>query len=410
MEESDNNRNESTETTKKVKQPLVTFAKLNKFFLIPFLTPISSILVTYFYELIDETNVIKNKMFIEVIYEELSYVAVGLLYFVSYFKLKPNKEKEKEKEFGIQQNSSPIKYIYNEENRNYDLKQVSFVVILLSLILETTEIIYYYIDENKNNFTDSLYYLLFIPLLSKYILKEKIYKHQYLSLIIAIFGSVFLIIPVCLVINTDDIVSNIVTFIYVFMFSLFVILIKRLNQKNYISVFKLCLLFGILSIILHCLGFFIYSLIKYHDLSYFKDCFDSSEDKNIFIIILYFIINFIAMIIENLLQLLTVLYFSPNLIIITYFLNPMIEWIIKIVSEGGSIPEDAIYPIGFIIELFSSLIYNEIIILNFCGLSQNTKKYVEQRLMKELQDMRKEDVTITELDNDDLSFISDNET
>ena len=84
----------------------------------------------------------------------------------------------------------------------------------------------------------------------------------------------------------------------------------------------------------------------------------------------------------------------------------MIEWIIKIVSEGVSMPGDAIYPIGFIIELFSSLIYNEIIILNFCGLSQNTKKYVEQRLMKELQDIRKEeDVTINDIDNEDISFI-----
>ena len=149
----------------------------------------------------------------------------------------------------------------------------------------------------------------------------------------------------------------------------------------------------------------------YHDLSFFKDCFDSSEDKNIFIVILYFIIYFIVIVIDNLLHILTLLYFSPNLFIITSFLGPMIEWIIKIVSEGVSMPGDAIYPIGFIIELFSSLIYNEIIILNFCGLSQNTKKYVEQRSFKELQDMRKEeDVTVTELDNDDLSFVRDNET
>ena len=154
-----------------------------------------------------------------------------------------------------------------------------------------------------------------------------------------------------------------------------------------------------------------YPLLFTHDLSYFKDCFDSSEDKNIFIIILYFIIYFVVLVIENLLILLTILYFSPNIFMITYFLDPMIEWIITIVSEGGSIPEDAIYPIGYIIVLFSSLIYNEIIILNFCGLSQNTKKYVEQRSFKELQDMRKEeDVTVTELDNDDLSFVRDNET
>ena len=196
------------------------------------------------------------------------------------------------------------------------------------------------------------------------------------------------------------------------MFSLLIILIKRTNQKYYVSPFKLSLLFGTIALIFHCIGFLIYSLIKYHDLSYFKDCFDSPEDENIFIIILYFVILFIVLVIENLLILLTLLYFSPNLFIITYPLSVMIEWILAIVEDGGSMPKDALYPIGHIIELFSSLIYNEIIIFNFCGLSKNTKKYVEQRLMKELQDMRKEeDVSITEIDNEDLSFITtrDNE-
>ena len=51
--------------------------------------------------------------------------------------------------------------------------------------------------------------------------------------------------------------------------------------------------------------------------------------------------------------------------------------------------ELAIYPIGYIIVLFSSLIYNEIVIFNFCGLSQNTKKFVDQRMIKEISEMNK---------------------
>ena len=61
--------------------------------------------------------------------------------------------------------------------------------------------------------------------------------------------------------------------------------------------------------------------------------------------------------------------------------------------------ELAIYPIGYIIVLFSSLVYNEIIILNFYGLSQNTKKFVDQRMIKEISEMNKL------MNNDDLQDI-----
>ena len=98
MEELDiNKKNEKEKKPEKIKTPIITFAKLNKFFLIPFLTPISSGFTYYFTYLIDETNVIKNKLFIFSIYDELSYIVVGLFYFVSYFKLKPKKEKKKRK-------------------------------------------------------------------------------------------------------------------------------------------------------------------------------------------------------------------------------------------------------------------------------------------------------------------------
>ena len=43
------------------------------------------------------------------------------------------------------------------------------------------------------------------------------------------------------------------------------------------------------------------------------------------------------------------------------------------IDLGPKMPEFILHPIGSIICFFSLLIYNEIIILNFCGLSKNTK-------------------------------------
>ena len=52
-------------------------------------------------------------------------------------------------------------------------------------------------------------------------------------------------------------------------------------------------------------------------------------------------------------------------------------------------PDVVLYPIGYIIVIFSALIYNEIIIFNFCGLNKDTKKFVNQRIHEELEDIMK---------------------
>ena len=72
---------------------------------------------------------------------------------------------------------------------------------------------------------------------------------------------------------------------------------------------------------------------------------------------------------------------------VTDIITPFLFWIIQSFEEGASMPEVVTYPIGFIILLFASLIYNEIIILNFCGLSKNTNKFVKQRIKKEISEL-----------------------
>ena len=43
-------------------------------------------------------------------------------------------------------------------------------------------------------------------------------------------------------------------------------------------------------------------------------------------------------------------------------------------------PDIIIYPIGYLIVVFASLIYNEITIFNCWVLSKNTNKFIKQRL------------------------------
>ena len=131
-------------------------------------------------------------------------------------------------------------------------------------------------------------------------------------------------------------------------------------------------------------------MIKYNDLSYFKYIFDFSIEFNKLKLSIYIILYILFRLFDQLLILLALFYFSPTLLIITDIIDPFLSWILKIIKDDGKIPDDILYPIGYIIYIFSALIYNEVIIFNFGGLNKDTKKFVNQRLSKELEEIKKD--------------------
>ena len=112
------------------KHSFITFARLNKYFLIPFFSPICCMLTNFFLRKIISTNIIKNQELLKSIFIELSYIFGGLLHFISYFRPK-TKKIDKIKLRGIQ-------YIYNGGRKNYKKYElilfITFLGSLLSLI------------------------------------------------------------------------------------------------------------------------------------------------------------------------------------------------------------------------------------------------------------------------------------
>ena len=80
----------------------------------------------------------------------------------------------------------------------------------------------------------------------------------------------------------------------------------------------------------------------------------------------------------------TIYYFSPMIFLLTQIVFPLIIWIIDIIRDDYVLYEMIFTGIGYLILLFAVLIYHEIIILNFCGLSKNTRKFIEEREKKEI--------------------------
>ena len=387
MEGSDSNEDgildeESIDTeTEEKPNKLIIFAKFNRYYIILFISPIFCMLANYFiYKLKDNgLNIFKHQYIFNMLNAEIFYAFAGLFYFVSYFRKNSNRGKESDENLSKITN---IQYIYNETT-TIDFKKYILILILLSALLISERYILTYIYDNKR-LDPRIFYIILIPLFSKLILKENLYKHQYLSLAISVIGWIILSIPICLKIKKDDILPNFLNLIKGACYPLSLSIIKYLSDRYYKSPLLTSLIFGTMSIILTLIGFIIYSLIKYHDLSFFN-AFDFSKVDNKVNIAIYFILIFIFGTALQLLNLLILFYFSPIFLLITEVISPFLQWIVQTIENNKNTTlELVINPIGFIIVLFSSLVCNEIIIFNFWGLSKNTKKFVNERMTLEI--------------------------
>ena len=226
--------------------------------------------------------------------------------------------------------------------------------------------------------------MFFISIFSKFILKNNIFKHQYLSLLIAFVGLVLLFIPIALIITKDDIIINICIFITSIGYALFLVLIKYLMIKYYLSPYLCSLYIGIISTALNIIGFMIYSLIHKGNLGIIKDNFNFEDVSNKTKLIIFFILNFISASILQTLSNLVIYYFTPTLLMVTDSISPMLFWMILVMPYETKTLNIVFYLLGYIITLFASLIYNEIIIFNFWDLNENTNKYIDQRGKNEL--------------------------
>ena len=395
---------ELSEKTNRINKSLITFAKFDKFFLIPILLSIFNFLADLIEEIIDRANVLKNPEFIKSIIYDSNNVLAGLFYFISSFQVNVN---IKNKSTNNEESNMVANYIYNKSlNTLINTKKDIIFILLLGLMLSIDDLLWALIGELDNIFEEKLLHLFFIPLFSKIILKQNIYKHQYFALIVSVIGIIFLIIPFCLNYTTFNILPNILNFVKGINYSLFLVIIKYVVEKYYYPPLKISLIIGIISIIINSIGYIIYSLII-NDFRIFTDCFDFSKVENKLIMSILSILYFLFATASQLTLFLSLFYFSPTLIIITDVISPLFRWVILTFNEETELIEEILYPIGYLIIIFSTIIYNELIIFNCCGLNKNTKKFVHKRISKELREIQKSEA-ILKIEADDDPLMADN--
>ena len=402
---------------KKKKECPFSITKMNKYYLFPFLVPIVCFSTKFCTnpmksglkdrQKVANPDVEHTFVFIYLFINGTSHILGGLLYFISVLKTEADKPKSEDnlfdkiektrsnqsnkKENSIKSNNNTfdkIAYFELLKDRYRKIKIFAFL-ILMAFILTVYVAIKGYATGHPQ-LEKRLYFLFFFTLFNIFISKREIFIHQKVSLGIALIGMAILFTYFFYSLGNDYyFVYDVLLFFGSFFYSLYLFLIKHLTVNYSLSPFFVILFIGIFSTAFSTLGFISFSLINKGNLSYISNLFHCSETSYVCFgdlylhMISYFFINAILQV----LIVLVIYYFCPEVFAISDIISPMLSFFNKCIEKNNTnLTDISINTLGYIIILLGAFIYNELIVCNFCGLNKNTWKAIEERGKEEVED------------------------
>ena len=226
--------------------------------------------------------------------------------------------------------------------------------------------------------------------LSYFILKQKLYKHHFVSSgIIAVLLIILFIISIPFRKNNKFFLSIVYFFFYSLCFGSYDILGKKYMIKFFVTPYFFMFIVGLINV---CF-LLIYELFAYffnRDISGITIGFRENINRvgDAFL----FILDLIVQDIWNLGIWLTVYYLTPCHYFISEYISEYVYYMIEAVPKNGTVSfysttNIVIFSICYFINFLCCLIFNEVFILNFWGLDYNTRKRINQRISKEKHDL-----------------------
>ena len=344
----------------------------------------------------------------------LSYIFAFIPFLIIKFRTKNANEKNKILEINKKDTNSTRNFtitnsiVILKEKKKIQLRKLKSFLFLFSLCILGLFCYFYRFLFEISEFAEEkqsigiFFEIADYVVLSRFILKQKLYKHNFVSA-----GIISAILMILFIISFPYIETKYIfrSFAYYFFFSLcfgsYDILGKRYMINFFVSPYYLMFIIGSINVIL----MIIYELFAYFlnpDVSGIIIGFKNNVD-NIGKFFL-FILDIFLEGIWNLGIWLTVYYLTPCHYFISEYISEYVYYMISALEslEGFySKINIAIFSISYFINFFCCLVFNEVIILNFFGLDFNTKKRIEQRIREEHISLGK--INLVELNEDKSS-------
>jgi hypothetical protein len=342
------------------------------------------------------------------------------------------------------ENTAVKNYHIEVEKRNKKkfLILIYIISLLESLDEDVSSLLYYYelydVPKEEKYIKGWLIerktcFIFFVPIFAYLILHTEIHRHHYLALIFGCFGSICVNVSRFILgcSSIEDFPFHLLNMLLSLIYSLSLVLIKYIMIKYvFLSPYIFLLYDGIFNIINSILLILLQYIIVINlpesnkkknslgNVNYFNDNF--FQIIKIFIgqeseFYLNFFLSFILSFFYYIIYTLVIYNNSPFLIILIEAFLPLDSDFIRlifnsqktyIVNDKDNILERFYYQsFGYVFLFFGSLILNEIIVFNFCGLNDFTFKKMSERAKSDVIDYPELELT----NIDDVSYVEEKE-
>ena len=303
---------------------------------------------------------------------------------------------------------------YHLDVNNCTKKIKAAILIIIISILELIFKIEGYRTVRKSNYIElKLGFLLLVPFFSIFILKKQLFKHHYLAFSICIVAFILVCLSTEFYEEKPSTKDQLIHLLFSIPLGLAFVLIKYLYENSFVDAFSFLFFDGILCIILPFITICIIAIFKgtdyfvenMEDISYL---FDNKVIGKFFLVVIFSFGYYLT-------NALTIYLFNPSLMVMTDILSPIFRWVIEIYNEKEQ--ENflfiAIFKIsGFLLIIFTAFVFNEFLILHFCGLDKNIQAKISERAKRDMKEINESNSFSFSRDDDEnlsigLTFASE---
>ena len=346
----------------------------SNFFFVWFFDLSSSFIKAYFEYIYSEINNFSVMIeLINLVCLNIGDLLAGFFVLYTYINSKSNKENNEAR----RASNNQVKLIYNDLSIKKNKYLLIFLISVLELVGRSTDLFYYIYFDSIRIRDGEISWLISIDILSriifsKIILKSRLYNHHILSIIMTVIGLCSMSISAFIAINSNEL-SRWPYFAFTFVKFITVpledVINKILLTNKFLLPQSLMFMRGLYNLVM--LLFIIPTLYFINEL---KLDFYFNENEIGYIIQISLVIFFIAFTLLKSFFIMKVIYiFTPQHVAflnVVFYMLRLLRCRITTGDKSLIIISDSIF---LAIIIFSTLLFNEMIVVKACGLHDNTK-------------------------------------
>ena len=326
----------------------------------------------------------------------------------------------------INNSNSPITMLYYQQEKKNKCSIILriFVFTIVDFIAQISKVVFYVVIEKKNIKVELddlnstlIFFIISTILFSKIMLHYEFGRHHYFSFFIDLFCLIILsildIIEICDNNNTNRasaIIYLVIKIIKDIFYSFSDVLLKVIFLYDFISPYTMLLIKAIIQffyLVIFSLPFIFDNKFK----KIFSRIADNFAGTEFVMIAIGFTINsfFYNILLSQIINV-----FSPNHFLVAKVFENFGVFIISFIIKGkeDSKIEDyeiAIKIIMFILLIFASVIFNEYLVINICGLAKKTKLFLNYEALNEIDNKKSDESSYESVDSNSMPLIKESD-